>query len=209
MSEVSQDPISCKTILVGDSGVGKTSIIGRYLNKFNENQQATIGASFSNKLEKLDGNEILFEIWDTAGQERYRSVNTLFYQDAYICILVYDITSKKSFESLRNYWYDAVKENGNNGLIFHVAGNKNDLYENEDVDRKVVEDYCYSINAGLNFVSATENSTCIDDMFQSLGKKFIQSDIYENMMASKRMTQKLSLKEVENNEKIKKKKKFC
>jgi small GTP-binding protein len=209
MSEVSQDPISCKTILVGDSGVGKTSIIGRYLNKFNENQQATIGASFSNKLENIDGNEILFEIWDTAGQERYRSVNTLFYQDAYICILVYDITSKKSFESLRNYWYDAVKENGNNGLIFHVAGNKNDLYENEDVDRKVVEDYCYSINAGLNFVSATENSTCIDDMFQSLGKKFIQSDIYENMMASKRMTQKLSLKEVENNEKIKKKKKFC
>ena len=209
MSEVSQDPISCKTILVGDSGVGKTSIIGRYLNKFNENQQATIGASFSNKLENLDGNEILFEIWDTAGQERYRSVNTLFYQDAYICILVYDITSKKSFESLRNYWYDAVKEHGNNGLIFHVAGNKNDLYENEDVDRKVVEDYCYSINAGLDFVSATENSTCIDDMFQSLGKKFIQSDIYENMMASKRMTQKLSLKEVENNEKIKKKKKFC
>ena len=209
MSEVSQDPISCKTILVGDSGVGKTSIIGRYLNKFNENQQATIGASFSNKLENLDGNEILFEIWDTAGQERYRSVNTLFYQDAYICILVYDITSKKSFESLRNYWYDAVKEHGNNGLIFHVAGNKNDLYENEDVDRKVVEDYCYSINAGLDFVSATENSTCIDDMFQSLGKKFIQSDIYENMMASKRMPQKLSLNEVKNNEKIKKKKKFC
>ena len=209
MSEVSQDPISCKTILVGDSGVGKTSIIGRYLNKFNENQQATIGASFSNKLENIDGKEILFEIWDTAGQERYRSVNTLFYQDAYICILVYDITSKKSFESLRNYWYDAVKEHGNNGLIFHVAGNKNDLYENEDVDRKVVEDYCYSINAGLDFVSATENSTCIDDMFQSLGKKFIQSDIYENMMASKRMPQKLSLNEVKNNEKIKKKKKFC
>jgi len=209
MSEVSQDPISCKTILVGDSGVGKTSIIGRYLNKFNENQQATIGASFSNKLENIDGNEILFEIWDTAGQERYRSVNTLFYQDAYICILVYDITSKKSFESLSNYWYDAVKEHGNNGLIFHVAGNKNDLYENEDVDRKVVEDYCNDINAGLNFVSATENSTCIDDMFQSLGRKFIQSDIYENIMASKRMSQKLSLKDVKNNEKIKKKKKFC
>jgi small GTP-binding protein len=91
MSEVNQNPISCKTILVGESGVGKTSIIGRYLNKFNENQKATIGASFSNKLENIDGKEILFEIWDTAGQERYRSVNTLFYQDAYICILVYDI----------------------------------------------------------------------------------------------------------------------
>jgi len=209
MSEVNQDPISCKTILVGDSGVGKTSIIGRYLNRFNENQQATIGASFSNKLENINGNEILFEIWDTAGQERYRSVNTLFYQDAYICILVYDITSKQSFESLRSYWYDAVKEHGSDGLIFHVAGNKNDLYENEDVDRKVVEDYCDTINAGLNFVSATENSTYIDDMFQSLGRKFLQSDIYKNLMASKKMSQKLSLKEVKNNDQIKKKKKFC
>ena len=206
---MSQDPISCKTILVGDSGVGKTSIIGRYLNRFNENQQATIGASFSNKLENINGNEILFEIWDTAGQERYRSVNTLFYQDAYICILVYDITSKQSFESLRSYWYDAVKEHGSDGLIFHVAGNKNDLYENEDVDRKVVEDYCDTINAGLNFVSATENSTYIDDMFQSLGRKFLQSDIYKNLMASKKMSQKLSLKEVKNNDQIKKKKKFC
>ena len=209
MSEVNQDPISCKTILVGDSGVGKTSIIGRYLNRFNENQQATIGASFSNKLENINGNEILFEIWDTAGQERYRSVNTLFYQDAYICILVYDITSKQSFESLRSYWYDAVKEHGSDGLIFHVAGNKNDLYENEDVDRKVVEDYCDTINAGLNFVSATENSTYIDDMFQSLGRKFLQSDIYKNLMASKKMSQKLSLKKVKNNDQIKKKKKFC
>ena len=209
MSEVSQNPISCKTILVGESGVGKTSIIGRYLNKFNENQQATIGASFSNKLENIDGKEILFEIWDTAGQERYRSVNTLFYQDAYICILVYDITNKNSFESLSNYWYDAVKEHGNNELIFHVAGNKNDLYENEDVDRKIVEDYCESINAGLNFVSATENSSCIDDMFQSLGRKFIQSNIYKNLTASQKLPQKLSLEKENNNDKKKKKKKFC
>ena len=209
MSEVSQDPLSCKTILVGDSGVGKTSIIGRYLNQFKEHEKPTIGASFSNKLEKIDGNEILFEIWDTAGQERYRSVNTLFYQDAYICILVYDITSKKSFESLGNFWYNAVKENGSNELIFHVAGNKIDLYENEDVDRKVVEDYCESINAGLNFVSATDNSTGIDEMFQSLGRKFIQSDIYHNIMASKKLPQKLSLKGENNNDKIKKKKKFC
>ena len=205
---MSQDPISCKTILVGDSGVGKTSIIGRYLNQFKENEKATIGASFSNKLEKIAQKEILFEIWDTAGQERYRSVNTLFYQDAYICILVYDITNKNSFESLNNYWYNAVKENGNDGLIFHVAGNKNDLYENEDVDRKVVEDYCDSINAGLNFVSAIDNSTGIDEMFRSLGKKFIKSEIYQKMMASKNLPPKLSKGE-NNNDIKKKKKKFC
>ena len=90
----SQDQIRCKTIIVGESGVGKTSIIGRYINKFNPNEKSTIGASFTNKTHIINGQKILFEIWDTAGQERFRSINSIFYQDAYICIMVYDITSK-------------------------------------------------------------------------------------------------------------------
>ena len=92
---IDQSPIRCKTIIVGDSGVGKTSIISRYLKKYNDKEMSTIGASFTNKLETIDGKVILFEIWDTAGQERYRSINNIFYQDAYICLLVYDITKKK------------------------------------------------------------------------------------------------------------------
>ena len=93
-----EDIIRCKAILVGNSGVGKTSIISRYLNKFNPREKTTIGASFTNKLEVINNNKILFEIWDTAGQEKFRSINSIFYQDAYICLLVYDITDQKSFE---------------------------------------------------------------------------------------------------------------
>ena len=80
MNDISEEqrPIRCKTIIVGNSGVGKTSIISRYIGKFNPLEKMTIGASFINKLEEIDGKKVLFEIWDTAGQERYRSINSIF-----------------------------------------------------------------------------------------------------------------------------------
>ena len=203
-----KDPIRCKTIIVGDSGVGKTTIIGRYINKFNSNEKSTIGASFTNKLENVNGKQLLFEIWDTAGQERFRSINNIFYQDAYICIMVYDITNRKTFENLKEYWYNAVKEGGSEGIIFHVAGNKIDLFEDEEVDRNQVKEYCESIDAEYNFISATEN-TYIDELFKTLGEKFLKSDICKNLEQnkSKKKTEKFAIDNEEEGEKNKKKKK--
>ena len=207
-----EDPISCKTILVGDSAVGKTSIIARYLDKYKGKENPTIGASFANKIENIDGTDIKFEIWDTAGQERFRSINSIFYQDAYICIMVYDITNEKSFQSLGSYWYNAVKEYGNEEIIYHVAGNKIDLFENEKVDKDEVKEYSNSINAEYSFVSASEN-TYIEDLFKNVGKKFINSDLYKKIKEAKaKQTQtipkKLEKEEV-NNKPENKKKKFC
>ena len=207
-----EDPISCKTILVGDSAVGKTSIIARYLDKYKGKENPTIGASFANKIENIDGTDIKFEIWDTAGQERFRSINSIFYQDAYICIMVYDITNEKSFQSLGNYWYNAVKEYGNEEIIYHVAGNKIDLFENEKVDKDEVKEYCNSINAEYSFVSASEN-TYIEDMFKNLGKKFLNSDLYKKIKEAKakpnKTTPKKLSKEEVKNKSENKKKKFC
>ena len=205
-----QEPIRCKTILVGDSGVGKTSIIGRYINKYNPYEKATIGASFTNKSEIINGKTIRFEIWDTAGQERFRSVNSIFYQDAYICILVYDITSKQSFDSLKDYWYNAVKENGITGMIFHVVGNKIDLFENEKVDKSEVKAYCDTIDAEVNYISATENQF-IDELFRKLGEKFLKSDIFQNIesQSTKRKKIKINYEDEDNKETKEKKKKKC
>ena len=207
------DEIRCKTILVGDSGVGKTTIIGRYINKFNPNEKTTIGASFTNKLETIGDKKIIFEIWDTAGQERFRSINSIFYQDAYICIMVYDITKRKSFDSLKEYWYKAVKEGGIEGIIFHVAGNKIDLFEDEEVEKNDVKNYCDNINCDFNFISAIEN-TYIDDLFKNIGEKFLNSQLYKDIEQNKYKSKgrKLSSgdEEVNNDEdntkKVKKKK---
>ena len=184
MSELksSNEPISCKVILVGDSGVGKTSIINRYLKQYSENQKATIGASYANKLEKIDDFEINFDIWDTAGQERFRSVNTIFYKEAYVCIMVYDITKPESFESIKDYWYNTVSDNASGKIIYGIAGNKIDLYEEEKVDQNKVKEYCDSIDALFKATSAKQN-TCIDDIFKELGKKFIQSDLFKYLIS--------------------------
>ena len=209
---IDQSPIRCKTIIVGDSGVGKTSIISRYLKKYNEKEKSTIGASFTNKLETIDGKVILFEIWDTAGQERYRSINNIFYQDAYICLLVYDITKKESFENIKEYWYKSVLEESNEKTIFHVVGNKIDLLKDETVDRKEVKDYCDNIGADLSFISAKdENENYIDILFQRLGEKFINSDIYKenNTMIKKYETKKIYFDDDTSVDRETKKQKRC
>ena len=209
---IDQNPIRCKTIIVGDSGVGKTSIISRYLKKYNEKEKSTIGASFTNKLETIDGKVILFEIWDTAGQERYRSINNIFYQDAYICLLVYDITKKESFDNIKEYWYKSVLEESNEKTIFHVVGNKIDLLKDETVDRKEVKDYCDNIGADLSFISAKdENENYIDILFQRLGEKFINSDIYKenNTMIKKYETKKIYFDDDTSVDRETKKQKRC
>ena len=178
--EIEENQLRCKAIIVGDSGVGKTSIISRYLRKYNSNEKPTIGASFTNKLEIINDKRIVFEIWDTAGQERFRSINTIFYQDASICILAYDITSQKSFQNLKDYWYKAVLDQASGDIIFHVVGNKIDLFANEKVDRKEVEEFGNNIGAEISYISTKEETnTYVDALFQKIGKKFLESDIFK------------------------------
>ena len=177
-NQTEQTPVRCKTLIIGNSGVGKTSIISRYVNKFNPNMKSTIGASFTNKNVTIDGKKIIFEIWDTAGEERFRSINSIFYQDAYICVLVYDITDEKSFEDIKDFWYNSVLENSTENIIFHVVGNKIDLIEKEKVDRNEVKNFCEKIGAESSYISAYDDkSNLIDILFNVLGEKFINSSL--------------------------------
>ena len=121
--------------------------------------------------------------------------------------MVFDITKKDTFEHLSSFWYDAVKQHAHEKVIFHVCGNKIDLFDKKEVDRAKVKEYCEKINCDYIFVSAyEENSSYIDEMFKRLGKKFINSDIY-NEIAKTKDTSKVSLKEEEKGKK--KKRKFC
>ena len=105
--------------MIGESGVGKTSIISRYIsNTFTSVLMSTTGASFASKIMVLEkeNQSIKFEIWDTAGQERYRSLAKVFYKNASVCVLVYDITRRASFDELKKYWAKEIKENGNKNI---------------------------------------------------------------------------------------------
>ena len=205
---LNQNPISCKVILVGDSGVGKTSIIGRFINRYNEKEKSTLGASFSNKIDVIDNYKISFDIWDTAGQEKFRSVNSIFYKEAYVCILVYDITTLESFKSIKNYWYKTIMENCSSNIILGLAGNKIDLYENEEVNKKEAKEYCKSINALFFSTSAVLNSS-IDEMFRSLGKKFISSNTFKQFKDKFMENEKKNINLNKKDNKRKTKKKCC
>ena len=211
-SQIDENPIRCKTILVGNSGVGKTSIISRYLGKFNPKEKTTIGASFTNKLEVINDKKILFEIWDTAGQERYRSINNIFYQDAYICLLVYDITKKQTFDDIKEYWYKSVLDEATENIIFHIVGNKIDLISEEEVGRNEVKDYCDKIGVDVSFISAKEeNSTYVDILFSQLAEKFINSEKYKELekLFLKNQPKKLKIDDDTTQEKIVRKQKGC
>ena len=119
MADSQDGALTCKVVLIGESGVGKTSIISRYINNtFKSQLMSTPGANFvtKNVIMADDNQSIKFEIWDTAGQERYRALAKVFYKNAAVCVLVYDITRKTSFNELKNYWYKEIKENAQSNV---------------------------------------------------------------------------------------------
>ena len=167
-----------KVVLIGESGVGKTSIISQFIDKVFENDpQSTIGGTFSTKKIQCGNGKLLnLEIWDTAGQERYRSVTKMFYKDANAALLIYDITNKISFEEIQKYWIVQVKESAPENIILAIVGNKLDLFENEKVDEKKAKDFAKKNNAFFALTSA-KNTSGIEDLFLEIAKKYSGSDI--------------------------------
>ena len=173
---------SVKVVLIGESGVGKTSIISQFTKGiFNPDLMSTNGATFSTKKKEFkESNKILsFEIWDTAGQEKYRSLAKMFFKDAAVALIVYDITNKKSFEEIKAYWMDLVKENGPKKVIMYIVGNKTDLSDQEVVNED--EARAFAENENVNFwLTSAKNSTGIDELFNEIGNQYLSPDFNNN-----------------------------
>jgi Ras-related protein Rab-11A len=180
MSDDEEDIESCKVVLIGESGVGKTSIISQFINEtFQVNMESTSGATFSSKVVTLSNkNKIKLEIWDTAGQERYRALTKMFYKDAAAAILVCDITDKNSFIQIKEYWVDQIKQNNDN-IILIIVANKSDLYEKEAIDEKEVRNYANELNANFIVCSAL-NRSGIEDIFVAVGNNYFEKKYNKN-----------------------------
>ena len=168
---------SFKVVLLGEAGVGKTSIISQFIDKsFQEDVQSSTGGTYSSKTFVIGNKQLLdFEIWDTAGQERYRSLTTMYYKDANAVILVYDITVQKSFDEIKSYWADQVKETSSDDIILVICGNKSDLIKDEKVDEENARELANEIGA-LFFLTSAKNSSSINDIFIQIAKKYSGND---------------------------------
>ena len=178
-----KDSNSLKITLIGDSGVGKTCIIRRFVsNEFSDETLSTDGVNYSKKEISFEDKTVQLDIWDTAGQEQYRSLGKHFYKDSFIVILVYNITSKETFENLKNIWLDDVINFGEEYKVLAVVGNKCDLYEQEAVPEEDGRKFAQEHDAIFMNVSARDG-TNINTLFDYCVKKYFdpnfQVDVIE------------------------------
>ena len=189
---------SVKVVLLGEAGVGKTSIIHQFLyHTFDPDCISSISAQFVSKTIDYQGYGVIkYDIWDTAGQERYRSMAKIFYKDAKVIIFVYDITSQPTFDGLKNYWYEQIKTNcENDNIIIAVVANKNDLYDDQVVADETGQKFADQIGAIFQSTSALSDSG-IGKLFDNIGKKFINFDYdYRDLDKKQKDTYEKKLKQ--------------
>ena len=122
-----------KLILIGDSSVGKSNILLKYLKgDFDPNSKATVGVEFGTKSIEIKKKKVKIQIWDTAGQERYRSITSAYYKGAKGAFIVYDITRKNTFDNI-DKWISDLKTNGDQNIAIIIIGNKSDLDDKREV----------------------------------------------------------------------------
>jgi small GTP-binding protein len=150
MSEEDYD-IIVKVVLIGDSGVGKSNILLRYLrNEFLWDSKATVGVEFGSKKFKIENHNIKVQIWDTAGQERYRSITNAYYKGSKGALVVYDISRKITFENV-DRWITDLRKNADPEVMIILVGNKSDkeserevtIQDGEEKARNNSKDYLY------------------------------------------------------------------
>jgi len=173
-----------KVILLGDSGVGKTALIVRYVNQnFSSQYKATIGADFFTKEIQVDGKLVTFQIWDTAGQERFQSLGTSFYRGADVCMLVFDVTIPKSFESLdnwRNEFLIQAQIPNHETYPFIVLGNKIDQSDQRAVNSKTVQNWCANHNDYHYFETSAKDSTNVEAAFLAAARIALSQTVPDN-----------------------------
>ncbi|KAI8975004.1 ras-like GTP-binding protein RYL2 [Pilobolus umbonatus] len=187
--------LEAKVVILGSTGVGKTSVAVRYVqNTFTPNGSSTIGASFMTKKLSVDNCNVRLQLWDTAGQEKFRAMAPMYYRGASAGILVYDITSENSYLEMIS-WMDELKKNMSDELVLYVVGNKVDLESHRQVPLSRVVDYCKRAGidvTGIQEVSAKTNDG-IDNVFYDITVTLVNR-LYHNDI------QRINTSDVYNNE---------
>ena len=190
------EEILFRIIIVGDSGVGKSCILKRFVaNTFTEEHQVTIGVEFATKAIELNNHQVKLQIWDTAGQEGYRSITRSFYRNADGVILVYDISSKKSFESCE-FWMTEIRNNSASDIIISMLGNQCDLVEANMREVLTSEAKAFSQAKNLNGfaeISAKSGSGVADAITEFCGILYDQW-LEKNTVRPRNKSSRLELK---------------
>jgi len=162
-----------KLLVIGDSGVGKSSLLVRFSDgTFSDSFISTIGVDYKIKTMNADGKEIKLQIWDTAGQERFKTITSSYYRAAHGIILVYDITNLDSFKNIRK-WVNEINRYTSDSVQKLLVGNKCDLVN----DRKVTHELGSSLSTelGIQFIeTSAKDDTNVERAFENIARNIVQ-----------------------------------
>lgn len=167
-----------KVVVLGNTGVGKTSMVNRYIRgHFTGNTTATIGAAFTKKDLRVNGWNVVLQIWDTAGQERFRSMAPMYYRGAHAAILVFDATNPETLETVDG-WVEELENHANAGLVMVIASNKSDM---RDIDPTgcvpVSEAQAFSKEIGATlFQTSAKTGDGLEDMFMHVATTLLKKE---------------------------------
>ena len=210
-SQISQSDnfINFKIIIIGDSGVGKSSLLKRAVqNRFDESYQATIGFEFLLMHYKINELKFKLQIWDTCGQEMYRSLVQGFYRNTSLAIIVYDVNNPKSFEGLE-IWLKDLRQQTEQEIPIFIVGNKSDMEKKVPTeDAKIFS----TSNRTKYFAECSARSGYnVKEIFNEAAKQLYES--YKKYQSKNKAPAnnrlKLDKKEDDNNKDNTKKKKCC
>lgn len=179
-----------KVIILGDSGVGKTSLMTQYVNKkFSPIYKATIGADFLTRDIPVDGRRVTMQIWDTAGQERFSSLGAAFYRGADCCILVFDVNTMRTFEHLNNWREEFLLQAAPKypeRFPFVVLGNKIDVDNGSSrvVSKRKATTWCQENDDIPYFETSAKENVNVEVALQLISRKALEEDETEDIYYS-------------------------
>lgn len=164
--------LDAKIVLLGDSGVGKSSIAMRYVNNtFSEAFEVTIGGGYLQQVVRLrDGSSLKMDIWDTGGQERFRALLQLYYRDANAALITYDVSSERSLESCE-YWVNELRNTEEECILF-LVGNKIDILERK-IDAKKAEEFAAK-NGMIWMETSAKTGENVNKLFEKVAQEIIR-----------------------------------
>ena len=174
--EKKDSDITIKLLLIGNAFVGKTLIVQKFLdNTFSKTTMTTIGVDLQYKVLDINGKKVKYLIWDTAGEDRMKTMTYAYYRGCHVVLIVYDVTSKKSFENVTT-WVECVDKFAKSNVLRILVGNKTDLEDNRVISKE--EGKKLAEENGLKFYEiSAKTMNGLVEMFEDVAKEYVQ--IYE------------------------------
>ena len=195
---------TCQILILGDSSVGKTSLISRYANGiFKEEYLATVGLDYYNKQDTINNLNVLVKLWDTAGQERFKSLTPNYFRNAEGVVIVFDVTNLETFENLK-YWISSIKSNlGEKNIIIPIIiiGNKIDMDDMRDINKEEADKFAKE-NDYKYFEASAKTGQGVDEAFREIVNQILDNS--DKLEEIKEERKSIKIQEEPNNNQKKK-----